>query len=169
MRPFSVLKRALHGMYTLAGVAAALCLGLILSLIVAQIVARQFDTHIPSSGDVMGYAVVWATFLGLPYTMQARGHIRVELLTSRMPRQYRKLLALLVGLFATAMLAVLSYYIITLIYESWAYQDVSDGEIPMLLWLIQLPMAIGCILFTLSMLTTTLEDWLATSNAADIP
>ena len=163
-----MLKRALHGVYSAAGIAAALSMLLILCLIVAQIVARQFDTHIPSSGDVMGYAVVWATFLGLPYTMQARGHIRVELVTSRLPRQYRRPLALLIGLFATVMLAVLSYFVIMLIYESWDYQDVTDGEIPLPLWLVQLPMAIGCVLFTLSMLTTTVEDWLAKPRPVDI-
>lgn len=163
-----VLKRALHGVYLAAGIAAALSMLLILGLIVAQIIARQFDTHIPSSGDVMGYAVVWATFLGLPYTMQARGHIRVELLTSRLPRRYRRGLGLVVGLFATLMLCVFSYYVVMLVYESWDYQDVTDGEIPLPLWLVQLPMAIGCILFTISMLSATVEDWLAKPHAVDI-
>lgn len=155
-----VLKRVINFLYLAAGGLAAISLIAILVLILAQIIARLFNTHIPSSGDFIAYAIVWTTFLGLPYTMQARGHIRVELFISRLVGSHRRKLSFVIGLFATLMLGIFAYYVMMLLIEAFTYSDVTDGEIPMPLWLVQLPMAIGSILFTLSMLSTTLEDFL---------
>ncbi|UJF24973.1 TRAP transporter small permease [Suttonella sp. R2A3] len=165
---FNRLNRLLNGLYRLAGLCAALSIIIVFVLIIAQIIARQLDTHIPSSGDLIGFAVVWATFLGLPYTMQARGHIRVELFITRMRREHRRWLLLLVAAFACTMLSIFSYFIIQLVYESWHYGDVTDGEIAMPLWLMQLPMAVGAVLFTLSMLSAMFEDFFAKPAATEI-
>lgn len=153
------MRRILRLTYRVCGIAAALCLVLILILIIAQIGARQLNTHIPSSGDVIGFAIVWAAFLGMPYTMHHQAHIRVELITSRFTDKQRQFVNIFIGFFATALLAVLSFHIIMLIHESWHYKDVTDGEIPFPLWVMQLPMGIGIVLFCLSMLDYTLMQF----------
>lgn len=147
-----MLRRVLDRLYQAAGVGAALALIAIFLLILAQIVARQLHRHIPSSGDLIGFCVVWAAFLGLAYAMRHEAHIRVELFVARMSRRQRQRLDVAVGLAAAGILAVVSWFVIALVFESWQYGDVTDGEIPLPLWLMQLPMAIGMVLFTLSML-----------------
>lgn len=155
----TVPRKYLTVIYAVAGVLAALSMVAMMLLVLAQIIARQFHTHIPSSGDMIGFLVVWASFLGLAYTLHHQQHIRVELLISRLSRRPTKWLNIAVGFFATLMLIIFSYYVIALIHESWSYGDKTDGEVPMPLWLMQLPMGIGCLLFTLSMLDFTVKQF----------
>lgn len=152
------LRNILNQCYQISGAIAALSMVATMLLVLAQIIARQFHSHIPSSDDMIGFLVVWASFLGLAYTMHKQQHIRVELIVGRLNKTPRQWLNVGVGLFATVMLVVFSYYVIALIYESWSYDDQTGGEIPMPLWLMQLPMGIGCMLFTLSMLDYTLKQ-----------
>ncbi len=153
------LKSVLDTIFLCVGILAAISLVCIMLLVLAQIVARQFNSHIPSSGDMIGFLVVWASFLGLAYTMRQQHHIRVELILSRLSKNPRRWLNIFVGVVATVMLVVFSYYVIALIYEAWEYGDKTDGEIAMPLWLMQLPMGIGCVLFCFSMMEFTWEQW----------
>lgn len=153
------LTKILTISYRVAGIFAAISLVAMMLLVLAQILARQFHSHIPSSDDMIGFLVVWASFMGLAYTMHHQHHIRVELLIGRLSRQPKRWLNIAVGLLATVMLAVFSYYVIALIYESWEYGDKTSGEVPMSLWLMQLPMGIGCVLFTLSMADFSWQQW----------
>lgn len=152
-------RKILDYLYGIAGILAALSMVAMMLLVLAQIIARQFHSHIPSSDDMIGFLVVWASFLGLAYTMHKQQHIRVELVVGRLNKSSRKWVDIAVGLFAVVMLMVFSYYVIALIHESWSYDDQTGGEIPMPLWLMQLPMGIGCVLFTLSMLDYTVQQF----------
>ncbi|PIE42190.1 MAG: C4-dicarboxylate ABC transporter permease [Gammaproteobacteria bacterium] len=152
------LTKALRFSYLSAGILAAISLVVIMLLVLAQIIARQFGSHIPSSGDVIGFLVVWASFLGLAYTMHHQQHIRVELLIGRLSKQPRHWLNVVIGGLAFIVLLTFSYYVFSLIYESIVYNDQTDGEVAMPLWLVQLPMGIGCALFCLSMLDFTVTQ-----------
>lgn len=153
------LRLILDKLYLLSGGVAALSMTAMMLLVLAQIVVRQFHSHIPSSDDMIGFLVVWTSFLGLAYTMHHQQHIRLELIIGRLGRYSRRWLDAFVGGFAVLMLGVLSFYVLSLIYESWSYDDQTGGEIPMPLWLMQLPMGVGCVLFTLSMLDFTLSSF----------
>ncbi len=155
------LTKILHHLYKAAGVLAAIALVVMMLLVIAQILVRQFNAHIPSSGDIIGFLVVWASFLGLAYTMHRQKHIRVEIVLSRLSSHHRHSLNVVVGLIAAVILAVFSYYIILLILESYQYGDKTDGEIALPLWLMQLPMGVGCVLFTLSMVDFTWAQYVA--------
>ncbi len=146
------MRNLLNFLYKTSGALAACSLVAIMLLVIAQIVARQFNSHIPSSGDIIGFLVVWASFLGLAYTMHHNHHIRVELFVSRLSHSNRRWLDVVVGLCAFVLVAVFCYFVIALIMESYQYDDQTDGEISMPLWLMQLPMGVGCVLFALSIL-----------------
>ncbi len=146
------MRAILNILYKTSGFFAALSLVGIMLLVIAQIVARQFYSHIPSSGDMIGFLVVWASFLGLAYTMDHNQHIRVELFVSKLSHSKQRWLNIAVGLCATLLLIVFCYFVIGIIWESYEYNDMTDGEVIMPLWLVQLPMGIGCVLFAISML-----------------
>ncbi len=152
------LRRLADALYTLAGAAAALCVVAMFFLILAQIIARQVDRHIPSSGDMIGFCVVWSAFLGLAYTMHCRAHIRVELFLARLLTRQRRYVNISSGVLATVMVAVFIFHAFALIRESFVFADVTDGEVPLPLWLVQLPMLAGTVLFALSLLDYTLTE-----------
>lgn len=161
------LRRFVDSVYLIAGASAALSLIAMFLLILAQIIARQLGSYIPSSGEIIGFCVVWSAFLGLAYTMRHRAHIRVELFLSRlMPRQ-RRLLNILSGLLAVVLTAVFIFYVFSLVRESFVFSDVSDGEMPIPLYLVQLPMLAGLFLFLLSLIDYTIAQYLASKRAQE--
>ena len=85
-----------HMLQKLYDVCGAIAGGLILCiclLISAQIGLNAFGrfapgllpSTIPSYADFSGFMLAGATFLALAHTLRAGGHIRVNLVTSRMP------------------------------------------------------------------------------------
>lgn len=153
----AALQKLLDRIYQLAGLLSALCIILMFVGILAQILARQFAMHIPSSSDIVGYCVAWSAFLGLAYAMHHQAHIRVELVTSRLSKTWQRGLNICVGAFATLLLGAVSYYVLDLVLESFSYGDVTDGEVPLPLGMVELPMCVGLVLFTVSMLDYTLS------------
>lgn len=163
------LRRFVDSVYLIAGASAALSLVAMFLLILAQIVARQLGSYIPSSGEMIGFCVVWSAFLGLAYTMHHRAHIRVELFLSRlMPRQ-RRCLNIFSGALAVMLLAVFIFYVFALVRESFVFSDVSDGEMPIPLYLVQLPMLAGLFLFLLSVIDYTCSEYLASRRTQESP
>ncbi|SUO95007.1 TRAP transporter small permease [Suttonella ornithocola] len=154
----SVLRRSLNAVYLFAGAIAALCLIGVAVLIVAQMVARQFHTHIPSSGDFIRLLTVWSAFFGLAYTMNCQAHIRVSLFISRLTTPMRRWWNVGAGVVATVMMSGFVWFFYQLIMESFEYQDVTEGEIALPLGWVQLPVLIGAILFTLSLIDYTLTE-----------
>ena len=159
--PSRHLRRFVDGVYLAAGAGAALCLVAMFLLILAQIVARQLGAYIPSSGELIGFLVVWSAFLGLAYTMHQRAHIRVELFLSTLLPGQRRLLNIASGALALAVAMVFIFYAFALVRESFLFSDVSDGEIPLPLYLVQLPMLVGFVLFTFSLVDYTLSQLFA--------
>lgn len=144
------MRKTVDLMYKLSGVLAALSMVAIMLLITAQVLARWFNSHIPSSDDISGYLVVWATYLGLAYAMQQASHIRVELFLTRCSRRVSQCLNLAVCIIALILVGALLYYSTLLMLESYEYGDKTDGEVAMPLWLMQLPMIIGSMMFLIA-------------------
>lgn len=70
--------RALDRVYAAAGVIAAIGMITILSLIVAQMVARWSSVAFPGSTDYAGYAMAATSFFALAHALTRGAHIRVS-------------------------------------------------------------------------------------------
>ncbi len=129
--------------YSLSAWGSGVCLIAMTLLILSQIVARMLGVIIPSSEDFSGWLLSATIFFGLAYTFNTGGHIRLTILLGRLPeklRRYSEIFALLIGLLIVGFLA---YYTAFTVYESYDFEDVTDTYLPMPLWLVQLPMALG--------------------------
>ncbi len=159
------MRRTLDWIYTASGYAAAAFIVGIAGLVFAQVCLNLTDKlysfftgsalglTIPSYSDFTGFFLAAATFLALAYTLRAGGHIRVSLVTGRMPppvRHFFEILALILGL---SMAAYASWYMFGLVRESLEFGDKSSGMISVPIWIPQMPVLIG-----LSILTIALMD-----------
>ena len=129
--------------YLVSAWSSGVCLVLMTLLILAQVIARFIGVIIPSSEDFAGWILSATIFFGLAYTFNTGGHIRVTIVLSRITgkkRTYMEFFNLVVGL---AIAAYLAWYAIYTVYESFAYDEVTDTYLAVPLWLMQLPMAIG--------------------------
>jgi TRAP-type C4-dicarboxylate transport system permease small subunit len=148
----NTMSRLKEKLYLCSGLLSGLCIVIITLLLLAQIIGRLFGFIVPSAEDFAGYALAASTFLGLAYTFREGGHIRVTLVIQRFSPLPRKIQEGLILTFSLALLSYLAYACSYMVYESYIYEEVSYGYVPVPLWIPQVPVAIGVIALTLAIL-----------------
>ncbi|RKF18086.1 TRAP transporter small permease [Alginatibacterium sediminis] len=146
------MRRMLDRMYHLAGLVSGCCIIAICLLILARVVGRWFGIVVPSSDDIAGFMLAASCFMALAYTLQAGGHIRVSLFTSRLTHAKSKGVERLVLILSSILVSYLCYQLCYMVWESWQFEEVTSGYLPLPLWLVQLPVAIGMCIFTIALL-----------------
>ena len=133
-----------------------LLIGLCL-LVLWSILARLIGVYAGGATDVAGYVMATSTFTALAYAFRTDGHIRVALLIQRaMGARRRKLETVCLGIMA-AITAFLALYMGRLCYDSWDFGERSEGADAILLWIPQLPVAVGSAVFAVAVFHTFLE------------
>lgn len=132
-----------------SGALAATCLAGIAALIAAQIVARLFGYQIPAADDFAAWSLAGSIFLALPYAMLRGDHIRVTLLMQFLPERAKRPYEVCATLIALGLSAWCAWHAVFFVYESYAYNEISQGMLRVPLWIPQLSMPIGLILITL--------------------
>lgn len=89
------------------GVLAALAIVIILVMVCAETVLRQFRSSLLVTDEIAGYLNAAAIFLGLAWTLREGGFIRVEIFYDRATGGLRKAIRWLIVLTAAAFTAVL--------------------------------------------------------------
>ena len=147
----SRLRRGLDLLYDGAGVLAAVFLALILVIVVAQIVFRLLDIALPGATDYAGYCMAAASFLGLAHTFRRGGHIRVELILQGFSGARRRIAEVVALLIASGLAWFFCLYAIKAVRVSRLIHDISQGQDATPLWIPQLAMAAGTLIFAIAM------------------
>jgi TRAP-type C4-dicarboxylate transport system permease small subunit len=137
------MRPVLTKIYAAAGAAAAMFLAGIAALISAQIAARLMGMHLPASDDIAGWLMAASVFLALPYALTKGDHIRVTLLTSKLPPAWQHSFEILTGFVGVGLTAFMAWNAVVFVYNSYALGDVAMGELVVPMWIPQLPLAIG--------------------------
>ena len=149
------MRRALDTLYSLCAGLAALCLVAIAALVAVQVGARLLDNalvfvglaptgfNVPSLAEIGGYLLAGATFLALADTLAKNVHIRVDLLTTRLPERARSILDGLVALTGAAIAGFGAYATFAFALKSHRFGDVSYGMVAVPLALPQSALALG--------------------------
>ncbi len=146
------MRNLLNKLYLGAGMLAGIFIVLITLMILAQIIGRWFGVIIPSTEDFAGFFLAATTFLALAYTFREGGHIRVTILVHMLKGKLQRFsLALALFVFIT-IIAYGSYYSSAFVYESWSFKEVSQGYIPIPLWIPQISMPVGLIIFLIALI-----------------
>jgi len=146
------MRTLLNKLYLLSGYLSGVCILIMTLLIVSQIVGRLLGFIVPSVDDFSGYSLAAATFFGLAYTFREGGHIRVTLAIKSLPAPIRKIQEALILFFAALLSLYMTFYMIHLSWESYVFEEVSYGYIPVPIWIPQMPVALGMIMFTVAIL-----------------
>ncbi len=145
------MRKFLDAIYNAAGFVAALFMVSILVCVLLLIIARQLGWHLPGLNAYAGYSMAAAGFLSLAHTFRKNEHIRVTLLLNALAKGARHYLNLLALLIATLIAANLAWYSVNLVMDSYAFNDLSTDEDATPLWIPQLGMAIGCVIFAIAL------------------
>ena len=146
------MRKILDKLYLGSGMLAGLFIILITIMILAQIVGRWFGIVIPSTEDFAGFFLAATTFLALAYTFRMGGHIRVTILVHLLKGKLQRFALVLALLVFIVMIAYGVYYTGAFAYESWSFHELSQGYIPVPLWIPQLAMVAGLAVFLIALI-----------------
>ena len=147
----SAVRTFLDRIYFASGVVAALFLIAILALIVIQMVARWTGEVFPGAPDYAGYCMAAASFFAFAYALNHGAHIRVSILLNAVSKKTRRWLEAWCFAIATALAWYFAYYAIKATYWSWKFNDISQGQDASPLWIPQLSMVIGSVIFAIAL------------------
>jgi TRAP-type C4-dicarboxylate transport system permease small subunit len=146
-----VLRRGLDALYLLGGVAGGVALAAIGGIIAAQVVGRQFGMTLEGADDLTAFAVAGSALLPLAYAFRHGAHIRVDLIIGHVKGRARYVMEALALAATAALAAFLAWSVGDLAYDSWQFEDVTQGTVPWLLWIPQAACAAGCALFAVAL------------------
>jgi len=145
------VRRTLDRLYKLCGLIAAFFTLSLLVIIVVQMVMRWSGSVFSGASNYAGYCMAAATFFALSYAFTKGAHIRVGIVLNSLGR-YRRIGETWCFGVATALTSYLAFYCIKGIYWSYKLHDVSQGQDAMDLWIVQLPVGIGSVIFAITLL-----------------
>jgi TRAP-type C4-dicarboxylate transport system permease small subunit len=140
-----------------ASLSALLTVALVI-LIMIEIIGRSFfDYSTMLADEYSGYFYLALVFLGFAYTFDEEGHIRISIVTSRLRSSAKRWVDILAGLMTLAILLFALYYSWDFMMESHEMEMLSEGVSETPLYLTQIPIVAGLMLFTLSALIFVLR------------
>lgn len=144
-------RKILDALYSLSSVLAALSLIAILSLIIMQMLARWTGEVFPGAPDYVGYFMASASFLAFAGALNNGAHIRVSILLNSVGERARRWVEIWCFAIGTAIGWYFVFYAQKFVYWSWKFNDVSQGQDKMALWIPQSVMLLGAIIFAIAL------------------
>jgi len=153
------VRRALDRLYDGAAYLAALFMIGTLAMVMLGIIGRWLDWFIAGTDSYAGYCMAGAGFLALAHTLKRGEHIRVTLILERLAPRGRHRLELFALAAGTLLAIAFAWYSARLAYQSYDFNDVSTGNDATPLWLPQLSMAVGAVVFAIAFVDELVLEW----------
>lgn len=145
------MKSPLYRLYWMCGVLAGVFMMALLGFVLWGVIMRFFPAlYLRGTDSYAGYCMAASAFLALAYTFAHGDHIRVTLLIQRFRGGTRRALELWCLLLAALLSGFFAFYGCRMVWWSWKFHDISQAHDATPLWIPQLGMAAGTLLFFLA-------------------
>ncbi|WP_312528384.1 TRAP transporter small permease subunit [Comamonas sp.] len=141
------MRKLLNGLYEASAWLAGLSMIGILVMVLLTVISRLFGFSAPGTDAYAGYAMAGAGFMALASTLKKGEHIRVTLLLGALKGSALKTLEVIALVIATVLSGFLAFYASRLVWQSWEIDDISVGIDATPLWIPQVFMALGTLVF----------------------
>jgi TRAP-type C4-dicarboxylate transport system permease small subunit len=152
------MRAALDRLYDAAAWVAAACMVGLLVMVLLSITGRQFGFYVPGTDAYAGYLMAGAGFLSLAHTLKRNEHIRVTLLLAFCGARMRRVLEFWSLTVALLLAALLAFYSVRLVWQSYVFHDISTGNDATPLWIPQLTMAFGALILLVAFADETMLE-----------
>lgn len=146
------MRKLLDGLYSTAAWLAGLAMIGILLMVLLTILSRLIGFSAPGTDAYAGYAMAGAGFMALASTFKKGEHIRVTLLLGALKGTPLKVMEVLALSIATLQSGFLAFYSVRLTWQSWDIEDISVGIDATPMWIPQIFMALGTVIFFIALL-----------------
>ena len=144
------MRKFLDALYLSAAALAALFMVGLLVMVLLSIVSRQLQFHVPGTDAYAGYFMAASGFLALAHTLKRGEHIRVTLVLDHTGPRLRHALELWSHAAGLLCAVLLAWYSLRLAWQSYNFNDISQGTDATPLWIPQSGMALGCTIFAIA-------------------
>ncbi len=145
------MRRLLDGLFDAAGVLAAFFVFVIFAVMIGTSMFRVIGWRTGGFEDIVSWLTAAAAFFGMAHTFKHGDFVRVGLLLESLSpakRRVFEIIGLVVGSLFTGYLA---WSVTAYVYDSFVVNDMSGGLIVIPIWIPQLSIVIGSILFFIAM------------------
>jgi TRAP-type C4-dicarboxylate transport system permease small subunit len=131
----------------------------IIILIVTNIVLMNFfNSSIMITDEYSAYMFAAFVMFGLSYTLKENAHIRITVISSKLPKNVQKLLKLTTTLIALLISLFAAYHSGIMVYQAYIYQMKADTVAQTLIYIPQLSMPIGFFALALQLISEFLKE-----------
>lgn len=162
------MRSALNAIYKGSGLLAGFFLVAIAVLSLVQIVGRLLGIAASSYDEFAGYCMAASSFLGLAWTLRSNEHIRMTLVTGGAKGGVRRALEILCLAIAAAITGYFGWSSAGMVWTSYTLNDLSQGLVPIRLWIPQSGMALGLMILLLAFIDDLLVTALGGMPAYEI-
>jgi TRAP-type C4-dicarboxylate transport system permease small subunit len=140
-----MLRRVLDGLYLGAGYLAGVFLVVIFVLMMALSLGRGVALNIPAGDDFAAWSMAALAFLSLAYTFRSGEIIRIGLVIDRFGGRPRRAIEIACLILGAAIVGFFAWHAVRMNYDSWRFNDISQGVVAVPLWLPQLGYSVGLV------------------------
>ena len=141
------LNRNLNKLYKFSGYIAATFLIFVAVFILIGISSRIFGFYIRGLAEYSGYSMAAASFFALAYTFVEGGHIRITLFLEKLSPIKKRILEIWCLIISSFFSGYLAFYFPKMLFISYQFQERSEGADEILIWIPQISVAIGSLIF----------------------
>jgi TRAP-type C4-dicarboxylate transport system permease small subunit len=142
----------LDRLYAASGALAALCLGGIFLVMMAQSLGREVGILIRVADDLTAWLTAASAFFALGHTFRHGELVRVGLWIDHLRGRWRWI----AEIFALGVTAVFTSYMMwaaaRFVYESWRFNEVAQGLVRVPIWIPQMSFVLGVLIFLVAVL-----------------
>ena len=144
------MRAALNAIYKGSGILAGAFLVAIGVMSLIPVVGRLLGYAAHSFDEFAGYCMAASSFLGLAWTLRCNEQIRMTLVLAMTKGGLRKGLEILCLATATFLSGFFAWATVQMAWLSYTLNDVSQGLVPVKLWIPQAGMALGLVILVIA-------------------
>ena len=141
------MRKMLDTLYAASAWLAGICMVGVLVMVLLTVLSRLFGFSAPGTDAYAGYAMAGAGFMALANTLKQSEHIRVTLVLGMLKGRALKVAEVIALGIATVLSGFLAFYSAHLTWQSWEIDDISVGIDATPMWIPQVFMALGTLVF----------------------
>jgi len=141
------INKNLSFLYIGSGYLAAFFLIAVLIFILTGISSRIFGFYIRGLAEYSGYSMAASSFFALSYTFYDKAHIRITLFLEKIPTLKKRLLEIWCLIISSFFSGYMAFYFPKMLIISYKFQERSEGADEILIWIPQISVSLGSIIF----------------------
>ena len=145
------MRRFLDRLYLASGALGGCFIVLICVAMIAQSVLREFGVRTGAVNDVVAWMCAAASFFAMAHAFKHGDFVRVTLLLEHLPARTRRVFEITALLIGTVCVGYLAYWAVHFTYESWQFNELAQGLLPIPIWIPQSTFALGALLLFVAM------------------